>query len=250
MSSLSNNSQISKFHAFINSFFNPLVPHLCIACESPAQVSSYPALCDFCSTTQWQKPKCKRCNRTCHPSEKNNKRCSHCKEIRYSFVDFQSLGPYKLWLKEAILMYKFNQDPLALLYLQSQCDRFDLKDIDSDSIITFISSHKKRLTERRVKEQHLIKLLDPIKKKHDIPIVETLKKTSNQTAQINLSGSERRKAVLGTLEWNYEGKLPKKVFLFDDVWTTGSTMKEAARVIKEAGVEKVYCRTFAAIDYR
>lgn len=35
------------------------------------------------------------------------------------------------------------------------------------------------------------------------------------------------------------------ILLFDDVWTTGSTMKEAARVLKRAGARKVYGLTIA-----
>ena len=107
MSSLSNSSRFPKIKTVVNNFFNPLIPHLCIACESPAVPSSYPALCDFCSQTGWQSTKCKRCHRSCHISEKGNKRCSHCKNIAYPFINFQSLGPYRSWLKEAILMYKY-----------------------------------------------------------------------------------------------------------------------------------------------
>ncbi|KKQ92204.1 MAG: hypothetical protein UT58_C0003G0015 [Microgenomates group bacterium GW2011_GWC1_39_7b] len=37
----------------------------------------------------------------------------------------------------------------------------------------------------------------------------------------------------------------KSVILFDDVFTTGSTLKEAAKVLKRAGVEKVWGMTIA-----
>ena len=249
METLSNLSSIQKVRKFFNETCHPLIPHLCIGCENPALAHSAPALCEKCTAVFWEKPRCPRCNRACHQSELKKARCSHCKNIRYAFKNFKSLGSYQLWLKEAILSYKFKQDRLALLYLQSVLSEFDLKELDEDSVITFISSHPKRLAERGVKEQHLKVLLKPLEKLTGRPIVETLVKTQSTQAQITLSGKERRNAVIGTLEWCYEGPLPQKVYLFDDVWTTGSTMKEAARIIKEAGVNEVFCRAFAAIDY-
>ena len=37
----------------------------------------------------------------------------------------------------------------------------------------------------------------------------------------------------------------KTVFLVDDVYTTGSTMEECAKVLKEAGAKKVWALTLA-----
>jgi len=35
------------------------------------------------------------------------------------------------------------------------------------------------------------------------------------------------------------------ILLFDDIWTTGATMKEAAKVLKKNGVKKVWGMTVA-----
>lgn len=39
--------------------------------------------------------------------------------------------------------------------------------------------------------------------------------------------------------------IPKSVLLIDDVWTTGATMRECAKVLKRAGVERVWGITVA-----
>ena len=42
----------------------------------------------------------------------------------------------------------------------------------------------------------------------------------------------------------------KRLLVIDDVCTTGSTLSEAARVLKEAGAGKVYTAAFAKTEYK
>ena len=68
------------------------------------------------------------------------------------------------------------------------------------------------------------------------------------TPQVQLKGEDRRKNIKGVfaLNPNYYSLLPSASFLvFDDVYTTGSTLKEAAKVLKRAGAEKVWGLTIA-----
>ncbi len=66
--------------------------------------------------------------------------------------------------------------------------------------------------------------------------------------QVGLKGKERKKNIAGvfTLDPAYTlSTVHYALILFDDVWTTGATMKEAAKVLKEAGFKKVWCLTLA-----
>jgi predicted amidophosphoribosyltransferase len=36
------------------------------------------------------------------------------------------------------------------------------------------------------------------------------------------------------------------IILFDDVWTTGSTVKEATKILKEEGTKRVNCLTLTS----
>lgn len=66
------------------------------------------------------------------------------------------------------------------------------------------------------------------------------------TPQVELSGDKRRQNLKGVFSLNSSIDYPvSSIALFDDVFTTGSTLREAAKVLKRAGVEKVWGLTIA-----
>ncbi|MDA0666327.1 MAG: phosphoribosyltransferase family protein [Planctomycetota bacterium] len=65
--------------------------------------------------------------------------------------------------------------------------------------------------------------------------------------QSDLSGAERRANLQGVFRWR-GGLVPKTVVIFDDVSTTGATLKEAARALREAGVQEVITVCLAAVE--
>lgn len=66
--------------------------------------------------------------------------------------------------------------------------------------------------------------------------------------QVGLREKERKENVQGafSLQKNYS-LVPNNycLLLFDDVWTTGSTIKEAVKTLKKAGFGEVWCLTLA-----
>lgn len=75
-----------------------------------------------------------------------------------------------------------------------------------------------------------------------------LERKIERTPQVELKGKARKENVRGVFTVNSQ-KLPTSdktpFILFDDVWTTGSTIKEAARVLKRSGVKKIWGLTIA-----
>ena len=81
-----------------------------------------------------------------------------------------------------------------------------------------------------------------VRKRHGVP-------------QTELTGKERKSKIKGIFEFNdfysqLTTHLPaqagsSRLVLFDDVWTTGSTLKEAAKVLKRRGAGEVWGLTIA-----
>lgn len=74
-----------------------------------------------------------------------------------------------------------------------------------------------------------------------------LVRTKSTKPQTELSGDERRVNLKGAFSLNPDCVLGTvhSVLIFDDVFTTGSTLMEAAKVLKKGGVEKVWGLTIA-----
>ena len=71
-------------------------------------------------------------------------------------------------------------------------------------------------------------------------ITDCLIKTKETRPQIELSGKIRKENVKGVfLIKNKELIKDRKIILIDDVYTTGATMVECAKVLKESGVKEI-----------
>ena len=58
--------------------------------------------------------------------------------------------------------------------------------------------------------------------------------------QFNLSPAERKENIRGCFALAPEASMPDMVLLCDDICTTGATLEEAAKVLKQGGVKRVY----------
>lgn len=70
-------------------------------------------------------------------------------------------------------------------------------------------------------------------------------KKKSTVSQVELTGEVRRQNLRGVFTLASSTPVPDSVLLFDDVFTTGSTLIEAAKVLKRAGVSKVWGLTVA-----
>ncbi|MEM9237563.1 MAG: ComF family protein, partial [Verrucomicrobiota bacterium] len=97
--------------------------------------------------------------------------------------------------------------------------------------------HSKRLRWRHFNQAKEIAL--PLARRFDLPLVSALRRIRPTVTQTRLSRSQRQKNLKGAFEITRGYRPGKGVILVDDVFTTGSTVHECARILRKAGVQKV-----------
>lgn len=137
--------------------------------------------------------------------------------------------------------YRFIKDldqPLGWLmisYLDKIKGKIDLKDI----VIIPVPLHKRKFNQRGYNQSELI--ASEISGYLNIGIInDCLLKIKSTKDQAKLEENKRFGNLKGVFlcakPWLATGK---KILLLDDVYTTGETMKECAKVLKEAGAKEV-----------
>lgn len=150
-------------------------------------------------------------------------------------------------VREAILRYKFwgmavYAHRFGLIIADCVENNLDCGDID---VISYVPLSRKRLRKRGYNQAQL--LAETVSCELGIACVPTLKKPVDNPAQSGTKNSgERRKNVQGVYAADKKTDIAgKSVLLIDDVVTTGSTLSECAKTLKEAGALYVYCATIA-----
>ena len=83
-------------------------------------------------------------------------------------------------------------------------------------------------------------LAQVISEETGIGVKDMLKRVKNTKTQTRLTESEREKNVLNAFTLQTNNIKDQNVLLIDDVLTTGATLNECARVLKQAGSGEVY----------
>lgn len=155
---------------------------------------------------------------------------------------------YDEYSKPLILDFKFhdrteNAPFLARWLLLGGKDIFET----GVDVIIPIPLHYTRMIKRRYNQSAL--LAKELNKLCGIPVdLAGVVRHRKTKPQVEFSGHERIKNVKGAFRVKHPDKLcGKRVLLIDDVMTTGSTLKECALAILEAGAASVDTLTVARV---
>lgn len=175
---------------------------------------------------------------------------------KYGLDGLWSLGVYQGGIQKAVkkLKYRFVTDiaedlvDLMVEYWAKFGPEF-LEEIKKDQgrgwIVTPVPLHPKREKIRGFNQSALLGKL--ISKKLGLEYQDTLVRTRYTKPQAQLKGWDRKNNIKGAFSPSSTIRytLNANILLIDDVWTTGSTLKECCYVLKKGGAKKVWAITLA-----
>ncbi|MCJ7577588.1 MAG: ComF family protein [candidate division Zixibacteria bacterium] len=161
----------------------------------------------------------------------------------------RSLGRFDEYYKELIHRFKYGKKiPLGKRLGQRLGETIDDDSIflKSDFLIP-VPLHKSRYRERGFNQSDI--LAEGISKATGLSVLKSvLKRKKNTKDQTNLSREQREENVRDAFVVSCPKMIKgKKVILVDDVITTGVTLSECARMLKQAGAEKILGMTIAVV---
>lgn len=176
------------------------------------------------------------------PNGKNN---------RHFLDSFTAVWYYEGDVRSSILRYKFRRAVhlapkygtlLAMKLLEQGPEQID--------VVTWVPVSALRRFQRGFDQCQL--LTKTVGKELGVPQIKLLRKIRNNPPQSGLSSVSARKAnVLGAYRVVKNADLQgKRVLLVDDIFTTGATMNECARVLLTAGAKEVHGAAIAAVRHQ
>jgi len=215
-----------------------------LECPGCSAVVSYPGvICPDCreNLPRISMPYCRKCG-TPVASEWLVKVCPDCKLRKSRLTRIRSLFCYEAAIRQLIHAAKFEHCARSLPFFAAEAVPVVLVDFRRAQAIVPVPLHRSRLWERTYNQAEIFAA--HLAKFTEVPLWKGLLKTRKTMPQSSLSELARKSNLRGSFA--IKGDCPyRSVVLVDDVLTTGATLEEAARVLRIAGVRRVYGLTIA-----
>ncbi|HJF84988.1 MAG TPA: ComF family protein [Megamonas hypermegale] len=170
-----------------------------------------------------------------------NKNLAYDAEVRRYISPIVAIGKYDKGLKDLIHELKYQNDFAALPYIYTVLDRLDDEwqqfFADFDYVIP-VPLHAEKLKRRGFNQ--VDRIFSPWAKAHGLHYADILIRTKKTKSQYSLNPSERSINLHAAFALKKDISVANaKCLLLDDIFTTGSTLKNCAKVLKEHGAHSV-----------
>ena len=204
----------------------------------------YPPKCGICGKLN-ENFLCNKCYKILENDAKFN--VEKFEKLKNEFDEHIYMFKYEGAIRRIILQYKFQEKSYLyktiVNFLLNNKKMFEI--IKSYDTIVPVPISKKRKKTRGYNQSHLIA--------KDIANIVGIKlenkvllKTKNIIEQSKLNKEDRLENIKGVYEIrNIKRVMNKKILLFDDIYTTGSTANECCRILRKANPKKIGVLTIA-----
>jgi ComF family protein len=235
--------------SIVEALLDLLFPPACISCGAGNIPDSQTMLCQTCreELEPISGPLCTCCGIP-FTANNNDHLCGLCLTSHYHFNKARAILHYKPPLTEIISSFKYHGRLTGLKTFRAlQVQSTHLAGLARPEIIIPVPLHRKRLQERGF-NQALVLARTFYPEERKLIDFRTLIRQRHTNPQTGLSGKVRRQNLKNAfLVTNEEKVKGKRVVLVDDVFTTGATASECARVLKRAGAAEVNVLTLARV---
>jgi ComF family protein len=218
---------------WLSSFHRWLLPWRCLLCGVAG--ASDKDLCVDCSAELPRNTHC--CQRCALPLPVSAPLCGRCQRKAPPWDAAWAPFRYAWPLDRLETRFKFGRDLAAGRVLATMWQQ-EPRALEPPQLILPVPLHPRRLRERGYNQA--LELAKPLARalgvacRHDL-----LQRTRHTDAQTGLDAAERRRNLRKAFALRQSTVLPDHVVVLDDVFTTGATLAECARLLKRAGVARV-----------
>ncbi len=215
-----------------------LFPLRCPICDEPVRTFGE-KICPECMTKKKMlvTPYCMKCGKKLHDDEEY---CGDCHKLNHIFARGRALYEYES-VAASIYRFKYSgRQEYGDFYGEELAFYLGdfIREVQPDALIP-IPLHVRRKRRRGYNQAAVLARV--LGKQMDIPVRENyLIRVKNTTPLKRLNPKERQNNLKKAFIIRQNDVKLKKVMLVDDIYTTGSTMDEAARTLMDSGVEAVY----------
>jgi len=200
-------------------------------------------VCEECQVGMWEEEQiCPTCCRNSRYGERHK----HC---RGELEGLTCLWAYEGIARKLITKAKYSGQFDVLEFLISnfpfdsaQGEQFFYfkKFLETNPIIVPVPLHPKREKERGFNQATIVASL--IANRYSLVVKNLLTRVKDTGRQVGKKREERLKAMSGAFELSRDTPyvIPNTILLVDDVWTTGATLRECAKVLRRGGAKQVW----------
>jgi len=235
-----------RFGLTVLEFF---LPRLCLFCGAAVGEEAAVAVCPECEAQiEWvESPLCTCCGVVFASRDGADRVCGDCRADPPPFTRARAAAIYEGPVATAIKLFKFNRQMAYLPVMQHWLHRPPCRElVAAADLLAPVPLHPRRLKSRGFNQSLLL-----AQGFSEVPVVrEAVVRTRHTLPQVGLKARERRDNVKGAFAVPEPARVKgKNVLLVDDLFTTGATVRECARVLLKAGARRVEVLTVARARY-
>jgi competence protein ComFC len=226
------------YKPYVGVLANLFYPQRCVGCSRRAS----DVLCRACfeALPFIGRPVCGRCGA---PTAFEVYGCNECRDKDFGFDGARASLRYEGVGKELVRALKYKGYVRVVEKVMAPLMANLLLDSGRFDLVVQVPLHRSRLARRGFNQAELI--ARGVAERINTPVLDKLKAVRRTRDQVELSVEARRANVAGAYE--SRGPVASRSLLVDDVFTTGATSSECARVLRKAGAKEIHvlalCRT-------